>query len=268
MDNVGLCTIAFKDKNVEEIIDIAAEAGATGLEVWGQPGHVDYPIDEKRLVSLRKRAEGSGISIPVFGSYYRAGRRTEFNDIVVDADNQIAAAGFLGADRIRIWPGFASYEDTPRESREAIYEEIRRFADSAAAAGMTVVLERHGNTLTEGWDAPAVVLDEIAHPAVALNYQAPNQITVEEGKARIEGDYSSLLKRSRHAHIQNFEKSADGEEIRTLIRDGIFDYGEIGAAARNAGYSGFFMIEFPAERRGKMSEIEAVRADVEYLRSL
>ena len=34
---LGLCTIAFQEKPLEEVIDIAADYGFEGIELWGKP---------------------------------------------------------------------------------------------------------------------------------------------------------------------------------------------------------------------------------------
>jgi sugar phosphate isomerase/epimerase len=37
---LGLCTIAFREKPLEDMIDIAADYGFDGIEIWGQTPHM------------------------------------------------------------------------------------------------------------------------------------------------------------------------------------------------------------------------------------
>ena len=43
---LGLCTIAFQEKPLEEVIDIAADHGFDGIELWGKPPHLPEDYDE------------------------------------------------------------------------------------------------------------------------------------------------------------------------------------------------------------------------------
>ena len=265
---VGICSIAFKDRSAAQALRAIAAAGADGVELWGQPPHLPFPVDEGWCADLRGQADDLGLSFCALGSYYRPGGHPSYGGRPVTKENQIAAARALGAPIVRIWAGNASRQATAPAARERLYAEIRDFADAARDAGIRVVLERHSGTLTEGWEAPLTVLREIGHPAVALNYQMVYPAPWEELAARGVADYRRLLPHSRHAHLQNYASAAGGRPPRTLVADGVVDYGQLGAAARECGYDGAFMIEFPADERGGMSVEEALRADVAGLRRL
>lgn len=268
MGRAGLCTIAFKQKPLEEVLAVAADTGASAVEVWGQPPHVSYPVDRSSLETSRAAAESHGLAIAAFGSYFQPGKPKALEGVTLDIENQVAAAEALGAGLIRIWPGSVEYEDSDEAQRASVYDEIRAFADRAGTAGIGVVLERHIGSLTHGWDAPARVLDEIGHPNVSLNYQIPYPVPVHEYGERSVDDYSQLLPRSRHAHIQNYLETPDGSLSRTLIDRGVVDYSQLRTVAEECGYDGYLMVEFAAEIRGGMSVVEAVAADIAYLDSL
>ncbi len=265
---VGICSIAFKERSAVEALRAIAAAGADSVELWGQPPHLPYPVDEGWCAALREQAGELGLSFCALGSYYRPGGHPSYGGRPVTKENQLAAARALGAQIVRIWPGSASRQATAPAARERLYAEIRDFADAARDAGIVVVLERHAGSLTEGWEAPLTVLQEIGHPAVALNYQVVYPAPREELTSRAVTDYRRLLPHSRHAHLQNYSAAAGDRPPRTLVADGVVDYGRLGAAARECGYDGAFMIEFPAEERGGMSVEEAMRADVAGVRRL
>lgn len=274
---VGICSIAFKERNAAQALRAIAAAGAGCVELWGQPPHLPYPVDTGWCAALREQAGELGLRICALGSYFRPGRHPSYGGRPVTKESQIAAARALGAPIIRIWPGSAALRATAQAARERLYAEIRDFADAARDAGIAVVLERHSGTLTEGWEAPLTVLEEIGHPAVALNYQVVYPAPAEELAARGVDDYRRLLPHSRHAHLQNYAapagwpaggRPAGDRPPRTLVAKGVIDYGGLGAAARACGYGGAFMIEFPADRRGGMSVEEALRADVAGVRRL
>ncbi len=265
---VGVCSIAFKERSAAGALRAIAAAGADSVELWGQPPHLPYPVDEAWCADLREQASGLGLSFCALGSYYCPGRHPCYDGHPVTQENQLAAARALGAPIVRIWPGSAAHDATEPAERERLYAEIRDLADAAGDVDILVVLERHVGSLTEGWDAPLTVLAEVDHANVALNYQVVYPAPSDELATRAVPDYRRLLPHSRHAHLQNYVATAGERPPRTLIADGVVDYGELGAAARESGYDGAFMIEFPADERGGMGVDEAIRADVAGVRRL
>ena len=265
---VGVCSIAFKERSAASALRAIAAAGADSVELWGQPPHLPYPVDEAWCAALREQAAELGLSFCALGSYYCPGNHPAYDGHPVTKENQLAAARALGAPIVRIWPGSAARQATEPAERERLYAEIRDFADAAGDSGILVVLERHVGSLTEGWDTPLTVLAEVGHANVALNYQVVYPAPRDELATRAVPDYRRLLPHSRHAHLQNYVAAAGDRPPRTLIADGVVDYGELGAAARESGYDGSFMIEFPADERGGVSVDEAVRADVAGVRRL
>ena len=55
---LGLCTIAFQEKPLEEVIDIAADYGFDGIEVWGKPPHLPATTTKVTSKTLRKWRNG------------------------------------------------------------------------------------------------------------------------------------------------------------------------------------------------------------------
>lgn len=268
MFEAGLCTIAFRDRPVGEVVDLAAEAGADAVEVWGRPPHVNYPLDPPALEALVERARRRGVEVAALGSYYRAGAETAFDGVAVTPANQVELAERLDADVIRIWAGDKNLEQCAEHEVEAVCRDVRTFARRADRAGKTVVLERHENTLLNGWRNVEDVLERIGEDNVRLNYQVPCPATNENYRERAVEDYRRLLPRAAHAHLQNFVPEDEGWRRRTFLEEGIVDYSELGAAARRCGYAGRFMVEFAADRNHGLSPTETVRHDIEFIHSL
>ena len=66
---LGLCTIAFQEKPLEEVIDIAADYGFDGIELWGKPPHLPAEYDEDSVKNIRDMVLRKGLTISAFGSY-------------------------------------------------------------------------------------------------------------------------------------------------------------------------------------------------------
>jgi sugar phosphate isomerase/epimerase len=42
---LGLCRIAFRETSLEDVLDIAADYGFDGVEIWGQAPHIPPAYD-------------------------------------------------------------------------------------------------------------------------------------------------------------------------------------------------------------------------------
>lgn len=268
MAKAGLCTIAYNKKSVSSVLDIAAKAGADGVEVWGQPDHTRYPIDGVDLREIREHADALALEICALGSYYRAGGAVAYAKVKLDAHNQVQIARDLGAPLIRIWPGAKNRADSTDAEVRRVIDDIRLFADHAGDAKVGVVLERHTGTLTHGWDGVAELLAEVGHQNVSLNYQVVYPAAESEYEERGAGDFTRLLKLSKHAHLQNYLPGNDGSLKRSFLDSGLVDYSSLGRVARLAGYHGYFMVEFPAELNEGLSDAETVRRDIDFIKGL
>ena len=267
-NSVGICTIALKNTAINEVIRIASEAGADGIEVWGQPEHIRYPLDERTTAEIGEKASQADLEVCALGSYYRPCRSPEYHGVAVIPQNQVRIASLLGTSLIRIWAGSQNFDECSGEERKRVCAEIRQFAEVARDAGLTVVLERHSGTLTNSWSSPAAVLDEIRMDNVFLNYQVVYPTGIEDLKAHAVKDYQKYLPISAHAHLQNYTRGGDGTLRRSFLEDGVIDYSLLGDAAVHAGYTGFFMIEFLPDTLGGLTQVEALRRDIQFLRAL
>lgn len=261
----GVCTIAMRDMDIFAAIDTAAAAGAEGIEVWGKPPHVPWPAGKSHCSELRDHAAARGVSIRAFGSYYRAGERELIDNFELTPESQVEAAAWLGADLIRVWAGGKNYSETPQAARKRVTGDLRRIGDLAGERGIGVVVERHANTLTNGWDSPAKVLAEVDHDNVKLNYQLVYPAPADEIVEKYAEDLTANLRLSAHAHLQNYTKGPDGELTRCYLDEGIVDYRQLASAAQAAGFDGFCMVEFlPVDTHG-LSTAHALKRDISFL---
>lgn len=55
-NGVGVCTIAFKQKPIDDVLSLAAAAGADGVELWGQPPPRPVPHRSRELPTYPKES--------------------------------------------------------------------------------------------------------------------------------------------------------------------------------------------------------------------
>ena len=280
----GICTIAAKDRSVDEAIELAAQAGAETIELWGRAPHLPPLGDLVAYGRLGKKIRDAGLRLEALGSYYRPDSTTAPHPVATDPGSEeespayvLEAAVRLQASIVRIWAGTKNFSEYKAAERVVIMRQIIRFAELASEEGLTVVLERHNNTLTNSWDttheAVSRIREQVEHPELfGLCYQVPYPVPVNEFASRFAADVESLLPLTLHSHLQNYaamDPAPDDNRFpRTLLDSGLVDYGAFSKACATSGFSGSAMVEFVAVDRGNLSELDALKRDVEYIRTL
>jgi sugar phosphate isomerase/epimerase len=251
--DIGLCTISAKDRPVDEILDVAAEAGADGVEIWGG----EHVGDGSRAACERiaSAAAERGLSIPVYGSYLRPG--TDGVDGAMASELKTASA--LGADLIRVWAGDREHQDCSESHWEAVVADLGRLADAAVERDLAVTVERHAGTVTNTTEGAADLVAAVDHPAVGLNWQ-PN---FEHDAAAVRADAADLAALANNVHLQAVPES--GATDRCALADAYFDVAAVAAAFADAGFEGFLEVEFVTEAAPYEA---AVAADVAFLDAL
>ena len=263
----GVCTIAFNSQPLQEAIRIARTAEAEGIEIWGKPSHTPYPPDAEAQKQALRLATQAGLEICCYGSYYRPGAAQKIDGWTVTWASELQIAQRLQTSMIRIWLGDRDYEATPAGDRARILAELAQAAEGAQAAGITIVLERHTNTLTNRWRGTAELLQEIGLGNVRLTYQVRAPQSLEEAHRELSRDHVTLLPLSAHAHLHNYRLTQEGMQ-RCHLDAGLIDYRDFSRQARACGFNGFGMVEFLPELMDSPDPAVALRRDLDLIRSL
>jgi 3-dehydroshikimate dehydratase len=188
----GLVSITFRKISAAEIIARARRAGLAGIE-WGGDVHVPHG-DEGVAREVRARTEEAGLRVAAYGSYYRAGAAPGSGP---DFSAVLTSALALGAPTIRVWPGTQGSAEVDAAGRAAVVADLRRIAGLAAAAGLSISLEYHGNTLTDTDASARRLLDEVAHPQVLTYWQPHNGAETAQAAAGLR----AVAERVSHVHV-------------------------------------------------------------------
>ena len=122
----GLTSVTFRQKSVEEIIALAAQAGLSGIE-WGGDVHV-APGDAASAAETARKTREAGLAVLSYGSYYRGGEGEDFAPI-------LASARALGAPVIRaLRPAAPLFFDV-----HLMIDEPMRYLDDFAEAGADLI---------------------------------------------------------------------------------------------------------------------------------
>ncbi len=141
---IGLCSVTFRKKSAEEVIEIAKNAGVDYIE-WGGDIHVKTVEDALRVKAL---CDNAGIKISSYGSYFNSADYSEEKWILVC---EISKA--MGASSVRIWLGKKDSEKTDSSEYLTLLENTKKMCDIAAGYGLVVCPECHDNTFNNNTDA-------------------------------------------------------------------------------------------------------------------
>lgn len=161
----GICSVTLRSQGgIDDVVRISSDAGLAGIEWGGTDVHVS---DSESAAHAKEATVAAGLSVLSLGSYYRCGAFEDFG-------RALDLATGLGAPRIRVWAGELGSAEANEDHWDAVVQDTRRIADLAAARGIAIAFEYHGNTLT---DSPATTLDllnRVNHPTSAPTGSPPS----------------------------------------------------------------------------------------------
>jgi 3-dehydroshikimate dehydratase len=217
----GLCSITFRQLNVQQIVDLVKQAGLDAVE-WGGDLHVK-PGDTAAAAEALRLTTEAGLEVSSYGSYYN----------VLDAEGTpgdfapvLESALALETDTVRIWPGALPSEVATLEYRAKFIEKIRTDLNAAAAQGVRLAFEFHVNSLTDSNAAALALLDEINHPNLYTYWQP--MYWVADADYRFQG-LEKLAPRVLNLHVFHWlfhpMKGGWGENIdRRPLEEGATDW--------------------------------------------
>ena len=263
---VALCTIAYREKLLEYVLDVASELGFDGVEIWGREPHISEKFDENRVRTARKMVESRGLRIPVFGSYLYFGITRPRNDETIELDATLHTARCLGAPIVRGWASDLGSAEADEAVWTRTVREIQLACDQAGKLGITLAAEMHAHTFGDTGATARQLVDAVGCENFRLNFQVTYYAETETPEQRLE----TVLPYVVHIHAQNYERllnpNDDCAMERVALSKGAVDYGSLLRPLFNSGYDGHIAVEF-AHVEGD-SKKQAILEDLNYLQTL
>ena len=223
---LGLCSVTFRKKTAEEVVQIAKNAGVNYIE-WGGDVHVKTVDDAHNVKSLCDKA---GITISSYGSYFNSANYDESKWIEV-----CEIAKEMGAASVRVWLGKKDSEKTSEDEYKILLANTEKMCDIALSYGLLVCPECHGNTLNNDTDAFLRFVSDLKKDNFKTYFQS-RYFRMEYDMDRIDRTFSI----TENVHVsyrdlkreQMFRKK-DKNYLDTLLRK-----------LREKKFDGIIMIEF------------------------
>lgn len=175
---IGMTTVTFRTKNVEEIIRISKKAGIDGLE-WAEGEEHIVSQDKAGIEAVKKLSKENNLEIFSYGSYCRMTDKEE-------CAKAVETAAILGAPIIRVWAGKKGSQLCEREYYAAIVENSKYMAKLAKKEGIRIDFEYHPKTLTDNDDEAILLIERIGMDNVGLYWQTNCAASFEENAASFE----------------------------------------------------------------------------------
>ncbi len=192
MITTGLVSITFRALTPEAIIPLVVRAGQQAIE-WGGDIHVPHG-DIARAQSVGEATRAAGLELAAYGSYYRLGHSEAEG---LHFASVCATAQALGCPAIRVWAGKRPLAEVDAVYRQEVTADARRIAGLAADAGLDLVFEFHGRTLTESLTSAQQLLNDVPDDNVYTLWQPRNGIEPEINR----NELKELLPRLYYAHV-------------------------------------------------------------------
>ncbi len=260
---VILCTIAYRDRLLDHVLDVAEDLGFDGVEIWGREPHISEPFDENRVKAVQRMIQQRGLTVPVLGSYLRFGCTKPRAEGTVELEDTLHTAHCLGTELVRVWASDIAAAQATDAVWEATTCELQQACDQASKLGITFAVAMHSNTLADSAAAVRRLAESVRRDNLRLSYQIVPDAELQTPLEQLQ----SVMPYVVHVHAQNYARLTGDDQIRRMpLGDGAVDYRPLVRQLRESGYTGCIAVEFAwTEGEGKR---EALAADLLYLKSL
>ncbi len=258
-----LCTIAYRDRLLDHVLDVAEDLGFDGVEIWGREPHISEQFDENRVKAVQRMIHERGLLAPVLGSYLRFGCTKTRMEGTVELEDTLHTAHCLGTKIVRVWASDVPSAQATEAVWETTIEQCQQACDQASKLGITFAVEMYSGTLADSAAAARRLTESVKRDNFRLNYRVVPDAELQTPLEQLQ----TVLPYVVHMHAQNYAQLTGADDARRMpLGDGAIDYRPLVKQLRESGYTGCIAVEFSwIEGEGKR---EALAADLSYLKRL
>jgi sugar phosphate isomerase/epimerase len=254
---IAFSTLGCPQWSWKAILEAADTLGFAGLELRGIAGEMDLTkvpeLQGSRLTETKRDLEALGIVITDLGASARMHEREKVaRDQQLDEGRRfIDLAQALGVRYVRMFGDKLPPGEAKEEVMKRVVEGFQEMAAHAEAAGVTVLIESHGD-FTHSADLDAI-LTRVGSPAFALLWDAHH--TFVDGGETPAYTWKHLGARVRHTHLK--DSVPQGAERRyVLTGTGEVPVREQVRVLVAGGYQGFYCYEWEKRWHPEIEEPE------------
>ena len=250
-------TLACPDWTLPQIIAIAVREGYDGIElrfVQGEDSLWKLPVfSGKELASTKRALTDHALTISCLDTSCRfhspdAAERARWID---EGKRMAGLAAELGAPGLRVF-GDTIQPGADRASTQSwIAESVRELAEIAAARGIEIWIENHGDFAAAG--ETAAILDEAAPSKIGVLWDPANSFVANHERP---ADGAARLGIAiRHVHIKDLWRDRDGWNY-VLTGEGVFPLPQLKTALQGLRYDRFLSFEWEKKWHPEIADPE------------
>jgi sugar phosphate isomerase/epimerase len=254
---IAFSTLGCPAWSWKTILETADRLGYGGIELRGVAGEMDLPkvpeLQGTRLAGTKKDLAALGIVISDLGaSAHMHEKEKAAREKQLDEGRRfIDLAQALGVPYVRMFGDRIPPDEPKEEVMKRVVEGFQQMAAYARPAGVTVIIESHGD-FTHSGDLEEI-LTRVGSPQFALLWDAHH--TFVAGKERPADTYAKLGKWIRHTHLK--DSKPEGTDRRyVLLGSGEVPVKEQVTVLAKAGYQGYYCLEWEKKWHPEIEEPE------------
>jgi 3-dehydroshikimate dehydratase len=234
---VSCCSIAFREKPMDEALESIKAAGFCGVEIWFP--HIEK-MSEGELRELASLCSKSGIRIPVIAPYFSFTRGPEAaRQSLSTGTKAIQAAAILGCKKVRTFVDVGRDGLPSRLADKGNWDAACRGLRELCSMdpGIEFVLEAHDHTLADTYPSIIHLFERVNASNLKLNFQMVSDF-LERGYMKCLRELFPLV---GHLHLQQVAPGG----VHTYVEEpGRVDFRELIAFLRRQDYGGTASLEY------------------------
>jgi sugar phosphate isomerase/epimerase len=256
---IAFSTLGCPAWSWETILAQADQLGYAAVELRGVAGEMDLPkvpeLSGTRLAGTRRDLSALGIVISDLGASAAMHEKGSARQAQLDEGRRfIDLAHALGVKYVRIFGDRIPPGEPREEVMQRVADGFREMAAHAQPAGVTVIMETHGD-FTHSKDV-ARIKSRVGSDAFLILWDAHH--TFVAGGERPAETWSALGQWVRHTHLKDSVSSGPGVEDRRYVLTGTGDVPmkEQVKVLAAGGYKGFYSFEWEKKWHPELEEPE------------
>lgn len=198
--HLSLCTITFRHhlSSMEEIASWAQQQQFDGIELWGI--HAFNLADQPQLNA--QWLDNYDLSVSMISDYLplQGSLQLAYQKV----DDLCLLAQRWGSQKLRTFAGQKASATVDDEERQRWTERLHLLAERTHQHGIRLLVETHPQTLADSTAATLRLLQEVDHPALAINFDV---LHLWEAGENPNESFIKLLPYVEHMHLKNILSS-------------------------------------------------------------
>ena len=254
---IAFSTLGCPAWSWKAILENADRLGYAALELRGVAGEMDLPkvpeLSGTRIAETRKDLAALGIVVSDLGASSRMHEKDPATrEKQLDEGRRfIDLAHAMGVKYVRIFGDKIPEGESKPDVIKRIVEGCQQLAARAKPAGVTVLIESHGD-FTHSGDLEDI-LTRVGSPQFALLWDAHHSFVA--GQEKPADTYAKLGKWVRHTHLKDSKPEA-ADRRYVLVGGGEVPVKEQVRVLASAGYQGFYCFEWEKKWHPEIEEPE------------